>query len=400
MTPAEHKALGAKLDAAPAILNDEVLLLRGCDLNPVPVAWLWKFWLALKKLHILAGAPGEGKTTLALAILATVTCAGRWPDGTQCEAGNVLIWSGEDDPADTLLPRLVAMGADRNRVYFVDSARVDGEVVPFDPARDLAQLQAAVDRIGGIRMLLVDPIVSAVTGDSHKNTEVRRSLQPLVDLADRCNCAVLGISHFSKGGQGGDPTARVVGSIAFAAVARVVMVAARVRGEDGEVARILARSKSNIGPDDGGFHYGLEQVEAMPGIEASAVTWGKAVEGTARQLLTDPEEPEHDDANDAAEMLRSELTGGGWTGSESASAPLRAAGFSKKQIWTASRKLGVQRAKDGMKGGWLWRLIEGSTATQTPEDSTEDSEGSNIQDGESLESSREPSLPVAGGVEL
>ncbi len=47
--------------------------------------------------------------------------------------------------------------------------------------------------------------------------------------------------------------------------------------------------------------------KTMPGVEASAVTWGKAVEGTARQLLTDPEKPEHDDANDAAEMLRSEL---------------------------------------------------------------------------------------------
>ncbi|MBE0629709.1 MAG: AAA family ATPase, partial [Burkholderia vietnamiensis] len=100
-------------------------------------------------LHILAGAPGQGKTTINLAFAATVTVGGRWPDGTRCEAGNVLIWSGEDDPADTLLPRLLAMGADPGRVFFVTATRVDGEVVPFDPARDMVQLTAEAERIGG-----------------------------------------------------------------------------------------------------------------------------------------------------------------------------------------------------------------------------------------------------------
>ena len=63
--------------------------------------------------------------------------------------------------------------------------------------------------------------MSAVAGDSHKNTEVRRALQPIVDLASRLDAAVLGITHFSKGGAGGDPAARVVGSVAFTAVAAV-----------------------------------------------------------------------------------------------------------------------------------------------------------------------------------
>ena len=116
----------------------------------------------------------------------------------------------------------------------------------------MAILQEQVDQIGGIKMLIVDPVVSAVAGDSHKNTEVRRALQPLVDLAADCQCALLGITHFSKGGQGSDPSQRVIGSVAFTAVARVVLVAAKVKSEDGEDTRILARSKSNIGPDDGG----------------------------------------------------------------------------------------------------------------------------------------------------
>ena len=55
----DYKANPPALDRDMAhMLGDAVILARGTDLNPVPVAWLWKFWLALKKLHILAGAPG------------------------------------------------------------------------------------------------------------------------------------------------------------------------------------------------------------------------------------------------------------------------------------------------------------------------------------------------------
>lgn len=369
---------------------DGVVLACARDLTPEPVAWLWQYWLALGKLHIFAGAPGQGKTTIALSLAATVSIGGRWPDGSRCEPGNILVWSGEDDPADTLLPRLIAAGADRSRCFFVSGTRIDGEVQPFDPARDLGHLLAAIDDIGGISLLIVDPVVSAVTGDSHKNTEVRRSLQPLVDLAATCRCAVLGISHFSKGGQGQDPTQRVVGSVAFSAVARVVLVAAKVKGEDGEDSRILARSKSNIGPDKGGFKYHLEQVEALPGIEASRVAWGAAVEGSARDLLTDPSDDTHDDTSEACELLRAELVADTWTPAETACAPLKAAGFSKKQIWAASKKLSVIRKKGAMKEGWYWRLpgsTEAAFIVAGVEDSAEGSEGSSLENRECSESS-------------
>ena len=371
--------------------RDKVILTCGTDLTPEPYRWLWQYWLAMGKLHILAGAPGQGKTTIALAMAATITIGGRWPDGSRCAPGNVLIWSGEDDPADTLVPRLMAAGADRARCYFIEGARRGGEVVPFDPARDLGQLLEAIEKIGGISLLVIDPVVSAVTGDSHKNTEVRRALQPLVDLAAKCDCAVLGITHFAKGGQGTDPAQRVVGSVAFTAVARVVMVAAKVKGdEEGRDARILARSKSNVGPDDGGFQYHLEQSEPIPGIHASHIAWGKAVQGTARELLTDPDDEPQEDASDAVEMLRAELDSVLWTSCDEAAKPLKAAGFSKKQIWAASKKVGVERKKDGMKGGWMWRLRNASEVAfrmVSPEDSAEDSEGSSFGNVESLESS-------------
>jgi hypothetical protein len=72
------------------------------------------------KLHMLAGSPGAGKSTIALTLAAVATAGGRWPDGTECTPGHVLVWSGEDDPADTLLPRLLAAGGDPKRRYSMD----------------------------------------------------------------------------------------------------------------------------------------------------------------------------------------------------------------------------------------------------------------------------------------
>src|SRR4030095_3261387 len=108
------------LDAQPSPQNAPADDLSGLQVNthradtikPEAVTWLWDGFLAGGKLNIVAGAPGTGKTTLALAIAATLTIGGRWPDGTRAAIGDVLIWSGEDSPGDTLVPRLIATGAD------------------------------------------------------------------------------------------------------------------------------------------------------------------------------------------------------------------------------------------------------------------------------------------------
>ncbi|MEG0052861.1 MAG: AAA family ATPase [Comamonas sp.] len=337
---------------------DRVMLVSAASLTPVPVAWLWKYWLARKKLHILAGAPGQGKTTIAIDMAATVSSGGRWPDGTSCSIGNVLIWSGEDDPSDTLNPRLSAAGADLTRCHFIiGTERSNGETVPFDPSLHLDGLRAVVEDLGGVSLLIVDPVVSAVTGDSHKNTEVRRALQPLVDLASEFDCAIVGITHFSKGGQGGDPSQRVVGSVAFTAVARVVMVAAKVKGNGGEDRRVLARSKSNIGPDDGGFEYRLEQIENADGIHASRIAWGQAVAGTARDLLTDPNEddaednPESSALDDASEFLV-ELLSGGPSPTKYVETEAKAAGLAWRTVRRASEVLEIKKRK--LEGVWYW----------------------------------------------
>ena len=159
-THSQYEKMMEPLDARLQASNDafadmsEVVLLNGLDLNPMPVRWLWPGWLAYGKLHLLAGAPGQGKTTIAMALGAVVTDGGKWPDGQFSTTGSILIWSGEDDPADTLLPRLLASGADRTKCYFVSGMRDAGQVRPFDLAKDLTELEAAAQAIGDVLSLI------------------------------------------------------------------------------------------------------------------------------------------------------------------------------------------------------------------------------------------------------
>ncbi len=90
---------------------------------------------------------------------------------------------------------------------------------------------------------------------------------------------------------------------------------------------MLARAKSNIDPDGGGFGYAVEQIDLGDGIQASRIAWGNSLEGSVRDLLC---QAEADDAE--------------------------AGGYSRDQIKRAKRRLSVQTAKTGMEGGWVWRL--------------------------------------------
>ena len=190
-----------------------VELIGADQLKPEAIRWLWPGWLARGKLHVLAGAPGTGKTTLAMAMAAAVSAGSALPSGWKPRRGSVLIWSGEDDPADTLVPRLIAAGADRSRIKFVrDTIDEDDYRRPFDPSRDVDMLAVTAAGISDITLIVIDPLVSAIGGDSHKNAEVRRGLAPLVDLAARLDAALLGITHYSKGTGGREPLERVSGS--------------------------------------------------------------------------------------------------------------------------------------------------------------------------------------------
>jgi hypothetical protein len=351
-----------------AAVETGVKLLSADEIESKPIRWLMLGWLARGKLHILAGSPGTGKTTIALSLAACISAGLTFPNGQKAVPGKVVIWSGEDDPGDTLKPRLIAAGADLSQIQFVGPVIDYSEdkkancAFPFDPARDVEKLAVALAAMDDLAMIIIDPIVSAVSGDSHKNAETRRSLAPLVELAAKKDAVLLGITHLTKGTQGREPLERVTGSLAFGAMARLVFGTVKQRqpeGEETEPQFTLARLKSNIGKDGGGFKYQFEQVETEGRITANRINWGEAVEGDPRAMIAAAEADPDDEAEGVVNFLRQYLSDGRREANDVYREGIKE-GYSRDQLKRAKDKAHVKSEKDST-GPWYWQL-RGSVA--------------------------------------
>lgn len=322
------------------------ILQNAEDVEMEPIRWLWPGWLPLGKLVIYAGPGGVGKSSVTFSWAATISKGGKWPDGLPCKEGRVLIWSGEDDVADTIKPRLAAMGAKMRNIDFIKGEHG----LAFDPAKDFAKLKVQL-KSGQISLIIIDPIVSAVTGDGHKANDVRRSLQAIVDFGIDLNCCVVGISHFNKSSAGKNPTERVTGSQAFTALSRMTIVSQK--DQDTQEC-VIARSKSNISVDQGGLKYRIEPTIVEGGIETTRVQWLEAVEGSAQDLLCDlepgDEKVSERKVDSAREFLKIALS----QQPLSVKQLTEQGGFSKATLMRAKEQLPIRVVKEGSK--WMWSM--------------------------------------------
>jgi putative DNA primase/helicase len=346
----------------------KVKITRGSDIEPEKITWLWPGWLARGKLHILAGRPGSLKTTTAMDFAATETTGGQWPDGERASAGNVLVWSGEDAIDDTLLPRFMAAGGDRSRIYFISGIEENGKKRAFDPARDIESLVEVCEQIGDVALIIVDPIVAVAKGDSHKNAEARKDLQPLVDLAEKTQAAIIGIHHLTKRSEGSDPVDRVSGSLAFGAGPRVVLMSALDGKGTPEPRGFLMRAKTNIAPPTGGFEFCADTrpLDNYPHISAQRILWGAATTESARDILERIEgkaAKEEMSKRKIVAFLLGALQGRGPRMAAEVIAEGEDAGFSERALRrTFTKALGGRSEKASMKTGWIWELPEGESA--------------------------------------
>jgi hypothetical protein len=339
--------------------SKQIRITMGSNVKPQAIAWLWTGWLATGKLHVIAGRPGALKTTAALSFAAAVSTGGRWPDDSSAVRGKVVMWSGEDAIDDTLLPRFLAAGGDPAQIGFINSVEENGRTRTFDPACDMDELVAKCADLGEVSLVIIDPIVAVAKGDSHKNAETRRDLQPLVDLAERTRAAVLGVHHLTKRSEGTDPVDRVSGSLAFGAGPRVVILSALHKKSAGEPRGVLMRAKNNIGSSHGGFDFAAETrpLADRPDIAAQRILWGAYVNESARDILARLEGEGETGMPKAAAFLREALRGGPRMAAE-VIAEGEAAGLGKRALQRALRALGGWSEKMSFGTGWIWELPE------------------------------------------
>jgi putative DNA primase/helicase len=315
-----------------------------------PIEWLWKEYLARGMLHLIAGDGGHAKSTVALSWLATITRGGAWPDGTRCaHRGQALVWSGEDATAQTIVPRLTAARADLDKVSIITGAVEAGKQRDFDPARDLQDLRRHARSLPHLRIIVVDPIICVVDGDSNLGNEVRRSLAPLCALGEELGVMILGVHHFTKNTEGKAPLARVTGSLAFGGLARMVFA--------------VVRDKSNIGPDGNGFRYRIQPIklfnQSRELIQTTKIDWREEVVGRADELLAAAEENSGQPKLEQAKAFLAHVLADGpqrylYIGKRAADAQITG-----RTLLRAKTVLKIESVKDGGRGvGWSWALPE------------------------------------------
>ena len=109
----------------------------------------------------------------------------KWPDGASAIAPmNVIMVTAEDALDQEVVPRLIAAGANLERVHILKCIKADNRRRQFLLAEDLDELQRAIKQIGDVGLITIDPITAYMGGkmDSHKTTEVRSQLGPLQRL--------------------------------------------------------------------------------------------------------------------------------------------------------------------------------------------------------------------------
>jgi len=254
-----------------------LVVQRASEVTPENVQWLWPGRIAIGNLTLIGGSPGLGKSLLTAYLAATTSVGGSWPCGEgQAPAGSTILLSAEDGVAETVVPRLLAAGADTNRVHVVSAIRHGIERKIFNLKGDLDLLEGKLQELGDVRLVVIDPISAYMGGaDGNANVETRQLLEPLSELVNRCGVAVVCVTHLNKGSSAVRQTAlhRFVGSIAFAAAARAAFMV--VHDAENEENRLFLQVKNNLGPQCNGLSFRLEQHELRPGLTTSRVLWGE-----------------------------------------------------------------------------------------------------------------------------
>ncbi len=352
--------------AAPAAPQPSgIVLQRMSDIEMRSVDWLWQDRIALGKVTALAGYGGLGKSTILFDIAAAVSRGAAWPAGEGfAPFGSTIILSSEDDPEDTIAPRLAAAQADLSKIYFIRMVRDEKGERSFNLQADLASLEARIAEIGDVRLVIIDP-VTAYLGkiNSHKNAEVRGVLGPLCDMTARARVATICNTHFAKG-DNKSANAKIIGSVAFVNQVRMAIVVLEDAHNPGRM--LFIPSKTNISRLKEGLAFRIEQRLVGPeqNILTTRIVWEDAtVAITADEMVSQiSEDNEHNSAkSEAMEFLCKELADGPLSAND-IRARARCAGISEKSLRAAKRELGIKPQKTG--GGWVWSLSKASQEAQ------------------------------------
>jgi hypothetical protein len=352
---------------------DQLVTQTASSIQPTAIEWVWPWRFALGKPNLLGGDMGLGKTNILIDIIARCTRGAEWPCGEgRAPKGSCIFMGTEDGLADTLVPRLMAAGADTDKVQFITAVqRGDGKGRrSFSLQTDLGRLEELITKLGDVVLVVIDPLNSYFGRgvDSYKAADIRSVLEPVSEMADRLRVTIIGNAHLSKDGKGKtrDANLRILDSQAIGAIARGICLVAPDPDNPGRA--LFMRSKnSNAPPGLPSLAYtirskvvGTDARTSKP-IEGTYLDWAaEAVAVSANDVFgqIDKGGSRETPAQDSAITFLETLLAKGRVTSTAVKEAAEANCISLATLRRAKEHLGIEpkKEKGSMDGDWWWEL--------------------------------------------
>jgi hypothetical protein len=333
--------VNADIEALFDEMKPRAIVHRLADVERENVTWMWQGFLPHKKLVIVDGMPGVGKSTLTADIAAKVSTGATFPCGTENRARGVLFLAVEDGVADTIRPRVEAAGGDVERVYAMSGVKIQGQESAPDLSKHIEIIRNLVIE-HDIGLIIIDPIMALLGAnvDSYRDQDVRSITTPLARLAEELDVIVLVVRHPNKS-ISSNALMRGGGSMAFIGAARVGWVVGKDPSD--ESRRILAIAKSNLAMMADSLQFQLVTDEQFG---CARIEWlGKSMV-SADILYSEPNQDERNQTDEAMEWLQ-DFLGDSEIDSKVAKQKAGDAGISEKALRRAREKLDVRVIRRG-----------------------------------------------------
>lgn len=248
--------------------NDTKELKLVCldDVKAEQPKWIWYPYIPLGTIVLLVGDPGIGKTYIALWIASILSNGGKFPFDTNNQnedfgPSNIIFQNGEDGVSYTLKQRLELLRADSKHIFMIDES---DNMFQLD---DLLLFEESLKRLSP-KLVIIDPIQRYIPNGKSmdKANDVRSTLSPIRDLAEKYNCTIIIIMHRNKGNK--TPSLyRALGSIDFVGTARSMLTV-----EENNSKKYIHHTKSSMGIIGKSIQYeitndGIEIKEAISPAE-------------------------------------------------------------------------------------------------------------------------------------
>jgi hypothetical protein len=362
----------------------EIELISADEIDPRAFQWLWEDRIPLNKFNLFIGLPGQGKSQVTIDMISRVTTGKDFPDGRKnnLPPSNVVMLVAEDDLEDTVIPRLIAAGADRSRVKFVFMTRVAKNATKEERnitlGRDLKAVEEKLKEVPDVRLLVIDPVSSYLGDvDANKDKEIRPLLEYLQAFSKRTCITLVGIGHFNKNADQ-ESIHRASGAGAWSQVPRSLWgFVPKPQDEDavneedsGEPQSLMLNAKLTNASSrmKQGLVYEIETawVETIDGqARTSRIKWLGTAAVTFKEVMDSTKSshgPKPVKTEAAMRWLKSYLENGPKPSGDKEALEEGTilgdgtrAGHAVDTLWKAKKRLGVS-ASGNPRAGWTWSL--------------------------------------------